>query len=236
VGKTINSLNSVNFYNTFILVKRSIRIRKTKQTMSQIEQIQAVLPQTQCTRCGFSGCLPYAKAIAEDGITHNRCHPGGDTVIIKLAQILNRSVIPMDPTIGSTALRQVALIDAQKCIGCTLCLPSCPVDAIVGGPKRLHTIDAERCTGCQLCIAPCPVDCITMVGPQSHLEGWNQTQRETAITDYSIALKRRTNTASPSISEIATSIEPESSATALAADKQNAAKAALAAALKKASI
>jgi Na+-translocating ferredoxin:NAD+ oxidoreductase subunit B len=202
----------------------------------QIEQIQAVLPQTQCTRCGFSGCLPYAQVIVEAGALHNRCHPGGESVIIALAKILDRAVIPIDATIGSAEFRQVALIDSAKCIGCTLCLPSCPVDSIIGGPKRLHTVDPERCTGCQLCIAPCPVDCITMVSPQLHLENWNQTQRETALGDYAIALARR----APELklerrkSSVSHSAENRVDVLALASEKQSAAKAALAAALKKA--
>ncbi len=202
--------------------------------MSQIQQIQAVLPQTQCTRCGFSGCLPYAEALIAAGALHNRCHPGGDTVIVALAKILDRAIIPIDPTIGSAKLRQIAFIDSAKCIGCTLCLPSCPVDSIVGGPKRLHTIDPERCTGCQLCIAPCPVDCITMVAPQPHLRNWDQTQRETAINDYAIAMDRRTPESEQNEDNATNAMENQVNIVALASEKQSAAKAALAAALKKA--
>jgi Na+-translocating ferredoxin:NAD+ oxidoreductase subunit B len=204
--------------------------------MLQTQQIEAVLPQTQCTRCGYSGCLPYARAIVEAGALHNRCHPGGESVIVALAKILDRAVIPIDPSIGSAGFRQVAFIDSAMCIGCTLCLPSCPVDSIVGGPKRLHTIDSERCTGCQLCIAPCPVDCITMVSPKPLLRNWNQAQRETAIEDYAIALARRAPALKieRSVSTASNRVENQTTISALASEKQSAAKAALAAALKKA--
>lgn len=202
--------------------------------MSEIEQIQAVLPQTQCTRCGFSGCLPYTHAILEAGALHNRCHPGGDSVIVALAKLLDRAVIPIDPTIGSAESRQVAFIDSANCIGCTLCLPSCPVDSIIGGPKRLHTVDPERCTGCQLCVAPCPVNCITMATPQPHLRHWNQTQRATAINDYAIALSRRTLDSQQKDGNTTNTIENKVNNVALGSEKQSAAKSALAAALKKA--
>jgi Na+-translocating ferredoxin:NAD+ oxidoreductase subunit B len=201
--------------------------------MSSIEQIQALLPQTQCTRCGFSGCLPYAQAIIEAGVLHNRCHPGGEAVIIELSKILKRSIIPIDSTIGAAEFRQIAFIDASKCIGCTLCLPSCPVDSIIGGPKRLHTIDPERCTGCQLCIAPCPVDCISMVNPPNALKNWNKTQRDTAIGDYAIALSRRSKV-TLGLSDESEPVDDQPKPLKDQAEKQSAAKAALAAALKKA--
>jgi Na+-translocating ferredoxin:NAD+ oxidoreductase subunit B len=201
--------------------------------MSSIEQIQALLPQTQCTRCGFSGCLPYAQAIIEAGVLHNRCHPGGEAVIIELSKILKRNIIPIDSTIGAAEFRQIAFIDASKCIGCTLCLPSCPVDSIIGGPKRLHTIDPERCTGCQLCIAPCPVDCISMVNPPNALKNWNKTQRDTAIGDYAIALSRRSKV-TLGLSDESEPVDDQPKPLKDQAEKQSAAKAALAAALKKA--
>jgi Na+-translocating ferredoxin:NAD+ oxidoreductase subunit B len=207
--------------------------------MSLIERIQSVLPQTQCTRCGYSGCLPYAQALLEPDVLHNRCHPGGDEVIAALAHVLNRSVIPIDVTIGSATVRQVALIDSSKCIGCTLCLPACPVDSIVGGPKRMHTIDQERCTGCELCIAPCPVDCITMVSPAQHLTHWNRAQRENAINDYAVALERVAINKIPgnekTIPNSDIQTENIKNPSGLTSEKQSAAKAALAAALKKAS-
>ena len=124
--------------------------------------IDALLPQTQCTRCGYSGCLPYATAVAE-GAPINQCPPGGTTTIEALATLLGREVLPLNPHNGVEAPPRVAVIDEEACIGCAKCLPPCPVDAIIGAPRFMHTIVAELCTGCELCIAPCPVDCIRMV-------------------------------------------------------------------------
>jgi Na+-translocating ferredoxin:NAD+ oxidoreductase subunit B len=124
-------------------------------------RIDALLPQTQCTRCGYAGCRPYAEAIAV-GAAINRCPPGGTTTIAALAALLGREIVPLDPTCGSETDAGVAWIDAQACIGCARCLPPCPVDAIIGAPRYLHTVQAARCTGCELCLASCPVDCIRM--------------------------------------------------------------------------
>ena len=130
---------------------------------SLADRIDAVLPQTQCRRCGYEGCRPYAEAIA-DGAPINRCPPGDDVVVAKLASLTDRPPIPLDRACGDPAPLAVARIDEASCIGCTLCIDACPVDAIVGAAKRMHTILAAACTGCELCVAPCPVDCITMVG------------------------------------------------------------------------
>lgn len=127
-----------------------------------VKAIDALLPQTQCTRCGYSGCLPYATAVAT-GAPINQCPPGGAGTIEALARLLGREVLPLNPHNGVQAPPQVAVIDEQRCIGCAKCLPPCPVDAIIGAPRFMHTIVAELCTGCELCIAPCPVDCISMV-------------------------------------------------------------------------
>jgi electron transport complex protein RnfB len=127
-----------------------------------IKTIDALLPQTQCTRCGYSGCLPYAQAIAQ-GTPINQCPPGGAATIEALAKLLGRAVLPLNPANGVEQLPRVAVIDEARCIGCAKCLPPCPVDAIIGAPRFLHTVAAELCTGCELCIAPCPVDCISMV-------------------------------------------------------------------------
>jgi Na+-translocating ferredoxin:NAD+ oxidoreductase subunit B len=127
-----------------------------------IKAIDALLPQTQCTRCGYAGCLPYAQAIAQ-GTAINQCPPGGAATIAALAQLLGRAVLPLNPHHGVEQAPRVAVIDEARCIGCAKCLPPCPVDAIIGAPRYLHTVAAELCTGCELCIAPCPVDCITMV-------------------------------------------------------------------------
>lgn len=127
-----------------------------------IRQIDAILPQTQCTKCGYDGCLPYARAIADGQADINRCPPGGDQGVIALATLLQRTPKPIDPTCGRIEPLKVAVIDEEHCIGCTLCIKACPVDAIVGTNKRMHTVLEDWCTGCDLCIAPCPVDCITM--------------------------------------------------------------------------
>lgn len=127
------------------------------------QAIDQLLPQTQCTRCGYPGCLPYAEAIAGGEADINRCPPGGTETIIALSALTGRAVAPLDKGIGVEAAPTVALIDEERCIGCTKCLPPCPVDAIVGAPRLMHTVVAELCTGCELCIAPCPVDCISMV-------------------------------------------------------------------------
>jgi len=132
------------------------------QTSSLADRIDVVLPQTQCRRCGYEGCRPYAEAIAS-GAAINRCPPGADAVVAKLAAITARPVIALDPECGAPGPLAVARVDEAACIGCTLCIDACPVDAVVGGPKRMHTVLAALCTGCELCVEPCPVDCIAMV-------------------------------------------------------------------------
>jgi len=125
--------------------------------------IDELLPQTQCTRCGYSGCRPYAEAIASGAADINQCPPGGTETIVALAALTGRKLAPLNRDNGIEAAPTVAYIDEDRCIGCTRCLPPCPVDAIVGAPRVMHTVIAELCTGCELCIAPCPVDCISMV-------------------------------------------------------------------------
>ncbi|MFZ9812541.1 MAG: RnfABCDGE type electron transport complex subunit B [Burkholderiaceae bacterium] len=132
---------------------------------SLIDQIDALLPQTQCQRCGYPACRPYAEAIAEGRAPINRCPPGGQLGIAKLSAITGMPEIPLDTDCGEEGPFQTAVIDPQRCIGCTLCIAACPVDAIIGGFKHLHQVIAEDCTGCALCLPPCPVDCIDMVVP-----------------------------------------------------------------------
>jgi electron transport complex protein RnfB len=136
-----------------------------------IAEIDAILPQTQCRQCGFSGCEPYATAIAEGRAEINQCPPGGEEGIRKLSALLGVSPIPLNTTHGISKPRAVALIDEQVCIGCTLCIVACPVDAIVGAAKQMHTVIAAECTGCELCIAPCPVDCISMIPIREQING-----------------------------------------------------------------
>jgi electron transport complex protein RnfB len=127
------------------------------------ERIDALLPQTQCTRCGYPSCMDYASAIAGGEAEINQCPPGGAAGIAALAHLLGREPLPLNPANGVEKPREIALIDEETCIGCTKCIRACPVDAIVGASKLMHTVIADECTGCELCIAPCPVDCIAMV-------------------------------------------------------------------------
>ena len=131
-----------------------------------IAEIDSILPQTQCRQCGFAGCRPYATAIVEGLADINQCPPGGERGILKLAGLLGVSPKPLNTDHGVAKPRAVALINEQVCIGCTLCILACPIDAIVGAAKQAHTVISEECTGCELCIAPCPVDCISMVPPR----------------------------------------------------------------------
>jgi len=130
--------------------------------LSLQEQINALLPQTQCTRCGYQGCEPYANALANDKAAINQCPPGGDDTIQALAKLLNKAVSPLNPKFGDYQTLHVARIVEKDCIGCTKCLIACPVDAILGASKMMHTVITDECTGCELCLSPCPVDCIIM--------------------------------------------------------------------------
>ncbi|MGH8149868.1 MAG: RnfABCDGE type electron transport complex subunit B, partial [Steroidobacteraceae bacterium] len=131
--------------------------------MPTADDIDALLPQTQCARCGYAGCLPYAHAIEHGAADINQCPPGGFAVIGALARLTGRPALPLNPANGVEAPHRLAVIDEDRCIGCAKCLPPCPVDAIIGAPRFVHTVAAELCNGCELCIAPCPVDCISMV-------------------------------------------------------------------------
>ena len=125
-------------------------------------RLDALLPQTQCGRCTYAGCRPYAEAIARGEAGTDQCPPGGDATARALAALLGREPRPVNPTYGEIASPTVALIDEVRCIGCARCLPACPVDAIVGAPRFMHTVIESQCTGCELCLPPCPVDCIVM--------------------------------------------------------------------------
>lgn len=134
------------------------------------EQIDAILPQTQCAQCGYPGCKPYAEAIAKGEAEINLCTPGGDDNALKLAELLGREFKPRGAPVEK--LKTVALIDEQTCIGCTLCVQACPVDAIIGSAKQMHTVVSRYCTGCELCLPPCPVNCISMAEEPRTPQNW----------------------------------------------------------------
>ena len=134
-----------------------------------VEKIDAILPQTQCGQCGYPGCKPYAEAIASGEAEINRCPPGGQEGVRKLADLLGREVKPLD---AEEKPKQVAFIDENSCIGCTLCIQACPVDAIVGAAKQMHTVVSALCTGCELCVKPCPVECIAMEVVTETVDTW----------------------------------------------------------------
>ena len=148
----------------------SIRFRTEGNPIA--DQINAILPQTQCGQCGYPGCRPYAEAIAE-GEAINKCPPGGEAGIQALADLLDMEAPPLDAEHGEESVKTVAYIHEEQCIGCTKCIQACPVDAIVGAAKQMHTVLADECTGCDLCVEPCPVDCIDMRPLAVTLRNWH---------------------------------------------------------------
>ena len=156
-----------------------------------VDQINAILPQTQCGQCGYAGCRPYAEAIAAGEAEINQCPPGGEAGIRALADLLGRDFVPLnEEEHGEHKGKRVAVIDEQICIGCTLCIQACPVDAILGAAKHMHTVIEAECTGCELCIEPCPVDCIDMVPVQQDINQWkwpSPDERRVNIADRSAA-------------------------------------------------
>lgn len=150
-------------------------------------RIDALLPQTQCTRCGYPDCRAYAQAIADGEADIDRCPPGGAEGIVRLAALTGRPTKPLDPQRGLEVPRALAVIDEDWCIGCTLCIKACPVDCIVGASKQMHTVIDEQCTGCELCVPVCPVDCIAMVpvtGTRTGWDAWSPTQADEARQRY----------------------------------------------------
>ena len=145
------------------------------------DRLDAALPQTQCTRCGYPDCRAYAEAMAAGEAAINRCPPGGAEGIQRLATISRQPVLPLDASCGQEGPRLLAVIDEAWCIGCTLCIKACPVDCIVGASKRMHTVIAEQCTGCELCLPACPVDCIALVPVDAQRSGWQAWSAEQAL-------------------------------------------------------
>jgi electron transport complex protein RnfB len=144
------------------------------------ERIDAALPQTQCTRCGYPDCRAYAQAIAHGDADINQCPPGGAQGIARLATITGRDIVALNPSHGGEAPRKLMFIDEAWCIGCTLCIEACPVDCIVGAPKRMHTVIEPLCTGCELCLPACPVDCIAVEDATPGRTGWDAWSAELA--------------------------------------------------------
>ncbi|KGH17074.1 electron transport complex subunit RsxB [Comamonas thiooxydans] len=155
--------------------------------------IDAALPQTQCTRCGYPDCASYAEAIASGEAAINQCPPGGQEGVRRLATITGRPELPLNTENGLEAPRTLAVIDEAWCIGCTLCIKACPTDAILGANKRMHTVIAEHCTGCELCIPVCPVDCIELINASGEATGWSAwsaAQAEHARRRYGVHRQR----------------------------------------------
>ena len=137
-----------------------------------VEKIDSLLPQTQCGQCGYAGCRPYAEAMAEDKADINKCPPGGEITMIALSELLGKDPIPLENVEAAEKPKSVAFIVEEECIGCTLCIQACPVDAILGAAKSMHTVIRDECTGCELCIPPCPVECIHMHPIEETLSNW----------------------------------------------------------------
>jgi len=166
-------------------------------TKTLADQIEDLLPQTQCTKCGYPACRPYAEAIANGEAPINQCPPGGIEGVRRLASLTGHPVIPINPANGVERPRPVAFIDESLCIGCTLCIQACPVDAIMGAAKQMHTILPSLCTGCDLCVAPCPVDCIAMIpnrddpnGERTGWDAWSQEQADAARARHDFRTER----------------------------------------------
>jgi electron transport complex protein RnfB len=153
-----------------------------------VDRLDAALPQTQCTRCGYDACKPYAEAIARGEADVNRCPPGGEPTIARLAAIVGRPTKPLAAECGTHDALAVATVDESRCIGCTLCIDACPVDAILGAAKRMHAVVPALCSGCGLCIAPCPVDCIRMVDAG---RDWTQDDATAARARHRARMARR---------------------------------------------
>lgn len=188
--------------------------------MNLSHQILAILPQTQCTRCGFPDCSTYAQAIALDETEINQCPPGGQEGVKRIAALTGRTETPLNPLNGAESPRSVAWIDEAWCIGCTLCIAACPTDAIIGSNKQMHTIIEKACTGCELCLPVCPVDCIFLENVSGNHTGWQAWSQELADLSSERYKQKQMRLTPPREADTRSSI--------LSAAKQSAVKAALA--------
>lgn len=152
------------------------------------DRIDALLPQTQCTRCGYPACRPYAEAIVAGEAEINQCPPGGAAGIVRLADLLGRKPLALNPANGIEQALTLAAVEEQHCIGCTLCIQACPTDAIIGAPRQMHTVISDACTGCGLCIPPCPVDCIVLVPAPFN---WTDERAAVARNRYALREQRK---------------------------------------------
>ena len=167
--------------------------RTSTRSYTLADLLDAALPQTQCTRCGYPDCRAYAEAMASGEADINRCPPGGAEGIVRLAQISGKPVLPLDTSHGHEGPRQLAVIDEAWCIGCTLCIKACPVDCIAGASKLMHTVIDAQCTGCELCVPACPVDCISMTpvtGERTGWQAWTPAQAEESRERYAFRAQR----------------------------------------------
>ena len=165
----------------------------SKPASLSVDAVWAQLPQTQCTRCGYADCRAYAQAIVDEGVGIDQCPPGGAQGVARLAALTGRPNSGLNPAFGAEGPLRLAVIDENWCIGCTLCIQACPVDAIVGANKRMHTVDAQACTGCELCVPACPVDCVDMQAAQpgqgdapaaTGWDAWSAEQAQQARARY----------------------------------------------------
>ncbi|MBK8814080.1 MAG: electron transport complex subunit RsxB [Methylococcaceae bacterium] len=164
--------------------------------MTSIDQINAILPQTQCGQCSYKGCKPYAEAIALGQADINQCPPGGDEGILELANLLGLEPKPLNTEFGEHKPDQVAFIVEEECIGCVKCIAACPVDAIIGAAKLMHTVIESECTGCELCVAPCPVDCIVIQPTKNNFSLVQKAARKLlSMRRYEARLQRKENEA-----------------------------------------
>ncbi len=207
-------------------------------------RIDAALPQTQCTRCGYPDCAAYARAVAAGEAGINQCPPGGADGVARLSVITGLPVVALNPEHGVESPRAVAVIDENWCIGCTLCIKACPTDAIVGANKLMHTVMESHCTGCELCVPVCPVDCIQLenaTGSRTGWAAWSAEQADEARQRYAARTLRLERTAPEADEDVATLCDPEPAsatpqpaAAAPAADAAEARRAAIAAAMERA--
>lgn len=188
-----------------------------------IEKIDAILPQTQCSQCGYDGCKPYATAIVKGQADIDQCPPGGDIGVAAIAAILNITPKPLNPVYGHPKPPAVAIIDEEQCIGCTLCIRACPVDAIIGAAKCMHTVLSDLCTGCERCIAPCPVNCISMVPIPIPSPEEQQKMANGARQRYQLRQLRLAHQQQQKQQVISAQAETKTTAAVLAADKKQAA-------------